>query len=133
MALNPYLHFDGRCEEAFNFYAQLLHGKIEGKFTFADAPPEMGSHADWKDKIMHARMAAGDQILLGSDAPPSRYSKPQGFSVSYSLKDPAEGERVFKALSQGGKVEMPFGKTFWSAGFGMCVDRFGIPWMINCE
>lgn len=133
MHLNPYLLFDGQCEAAFKFYAQALHGKIESIFKHSDAPPEMKTAPEWKDKVMHARFVVGDQVLLGSDAPPSHYSKPQGFSVSYSLKDAAEGSRVFNELSQGGEIKMPFGKTFWSPGFGMFVDRFGIPWMINCE
>lgn len=133
MKIHPYLHFDGRCEAAFNFYAKVLHGQIEAKMTFADAPPEMGSHADWKDKIMHARMAIGDQVILGSDAPPTRYNKPAGFSVSITLKDVAEGKRIFDELSKGGQTVMPFGKTFWSPGFGMCTDQFNISWMVNCE
>jgi PhnB protein len=133
MHLNPYLLFDGHCEAAFKFYAQVLKGKIESIFKHSEAPPEMKVAFDWKDKVMHARLVVGDQVLLGSDAPPSHYSKPQGFSVSYSLKDTAEGSRVFNELSQGGQIKMPFGKTFWSPGFGMLEDRFGIPWMINCE
>ena len=133
MKIHPYLNFDGRCEAAFNFYAKLMGGKLELKMTFAQAPPEMGSHADWKDKIMHARLVIGDQVILGSDAPPSRYNKPAGTFVSLSLKDPAEGKRIFDGLSTGGQTLMPFSKTFWSPGFGMCTDQFNIPWMINCE
>src|ERR1700761_2241 len=133
MKINPYLNFDGRCEEAFTFYAKVLGGKIEGKFTFAEAPPEMGSHADWKDKIMHARLVIGDQVILGSDAPPGRYGKPAGTFVSLSLKDPNEGKRIFESFSAGGQTLMPYGKTFWSPGFGMCIDKYSIPWMINCE
>lgn len=133
MKIHPYLNFDGRCEAAFNFYAKVMGGKLEAKFTFAEAPPEMGSHADWKDKVMHARLVIGDQVILGSDAPPSRYNKPEGTFVSLSLKDAAEGKRIFDALSNGGQTLMPFGKTFWSPGFGMCVDAFNIPWMVNVE
>jgi PhnB protein len=70
---------------------------------------------------------------MASDAPPGRFSPQQGFSVSLSMKDPAEGERVFNALAEGGKITMPYQKTFWAAGFGMVTDRFGIPWMVNCE
>ena len=89
--------------------------------------------ADWGDKVMHATLTFGDQVLMGADAPPSRYAKPQGLTISVGLSDPAEGERIFKALAEGGAIVMPFGKTFWSPGFGMATDRFGIPWMVNCE
>ena len=81
---------------------------------------------------MHARMSIDGQVLMASDAPPDHFHKPQGFAVSITVEDPAEAERKFKALSEGGSVNMPFGKTFFSKGFGMCVDQFGIPWMVNC-
>jgi PhnB protein len=89
--------------------------------------------AEWRSKILHARLVVGDQVLMGSDAPPDRQQKPQGFSLSISINDPAEAERVFHALVENGTVTMPFGETFWAVRFGMLVDRFGIPWMINCE
>ena len=83
---------------------------------------------------MHARLAFDDGELMGCDPPPGRYEKPSGFSVSLNFKDPAHGKRVFESLAENGTIEMPFGETFWSAGFGMLVDRFGIPWMIeSCE
>jgi PhnB protein len=78
-------------------------------------------------------MTVGDAVLMASDAPPDRYEKPSGFSVSIQVKDPAEGERLFNALAENGTTHMPFGQTFWSPGFGMCIDQFGIPWMVNCE
>ena len=89
-------------------------------------PPER------KKKIMHARISIDGEVLMASDAPPDHFHKPQGFSVSLTVEDPADAERKFKALSEGGSVNMPFGKTFFSKGFGMCVDQFGIPWMVNC-
>jgi PhnB protein len=89
--------------------------------------------ADWHDKVIHARLVVDGRVLMGSDAPPAHYATPQGFSVSVSVTDPAAGERIFTALVKDGKVEMPFQKTFWSAGFGMGKDRFGIAWMVNCE
>ena len=133
MQLNPYLFFNGQCEVAFKFYAQLLGGKIDGMLTHAGTPAEQQVPAEWRDKIMHARLIVGDQVLMASDAPPDHYEKPTGFSVSIQIKDKAEAERIFNALAEGGKVQMPFGQTFWAAGFGMCADRFGIPWMVNCE
>ncbi|HEY7786734.1 MAG TPA: VOC family protein [Pyrinomonadaceae bacterium] len=133
MELNPYLLFSGDCEEAFKFYAQTFGGKIEGMSTHADTPSEQHVPAEWRNKILHARMVIGDQVLMGSDAPPGHYQKPQGFSVSIRVKDVAEGERIYKALAQGGTVTMEFQQTFWAVRFGMLVDRFGIPWFINVE
>ena len=97
-----------------------------------EAPPDMPSPPERKKQIMHARMSIGGQILMASDAPPDHFQKPQGFAVSLNVTDPAEAERKFKALCEGGNVNMPFGKTFFSRGFGMCIDQFGIPWMVNC-
>jgi len=90
-------------------------------------PPE------WHDKIMHARLTVGDETLMGSDAPPGRYEAMKGFSVTLGIADPADAERIFQALAQGGTVRMPIQPTFWAQRFGMLVDRFGTPWMINCE
>lgn len=89
--------------------------------------------SEWRNKIIHARMVVGDKVLMGSDAPPEHYEEPKGFSVSFSIKDAREAERIFHDLAQNGKVRMPIQKTFWSVRFGMVIDRFGIPWMINCE
>ena len=82
---------------------------------------------------MHASISIDGEVLMGSDAPPGHFNKPQGFSVSLMVEDPADAERKFKALSEGGSVNMPIGKTFFSKAFGMCVDGFGIPWMVNCR
>jgi len=133
MSLNPYLHFNGQCETAFKFYEKVLGGKIESMMTHGDSPMADKVSADWRNKIMHARLNVGDGVLMGSDAPPQYYKKPQGFSVSFSLKDPAKAEKIFKALSEKGAVEMPLQQTFWAKRFGMCTDQFGIAWMINCE
>ena len=129
--LCSYLFYDSNCEAAFKFYEKTLGGKIEMMLRNEDAPPEMPSPPERKHKIMHARMTIGDQVLMASDAPPDHFHKPQGFAVSLTVADPAEAERKFKALSEGGSVNMPFGKTFFSKGFGMCNDQFGIPWMVN--
>jgi PhnB protein len=135
MQLNSHLHFSGQCEEAFQFYEKCLGGKIDGLFRYEGAPGEAAQSlpADWRNKIMHAHMTIGDQILMGMDAPPERFQKPQGFHVNINVKNVAEGKRIFDSLSQGGKVVMPFGPTFWSPGFAMFSDRFGTPWMVNCE
>lgn len=133
MQLNPYLFFNGQCEAAFKFYEQCLGGKIVAMFSHAGTPAEEQVPANWRDKIMHARMLVGDEALMGSDAPPEHYEQTKGFSVSLSIDDPAQAEHVFNALAEKGTVKMPFQRTFWAVGFGMLVDRFGIPWMINCE
>ena len=133
MQMNPYLLFDGQCEAAFKFYEKCLGGKIEAMMPHEGTPAADHVPAEWRSKILHARMVVGDQILMASDAPPGRQEKPQGFSVNLAFKDPSEAERVFKALAENGSVQMPFQKTFWAERFGMLVDRFGIPWMINCE
>ena len=131
--LSPYLFYDSNCEAAFKFYEKTLGGKIEVMLRNEEGPPEMASPPERKHKIMHARMTIGGQVLMASDAPPDHFHKPQGFSVSLTFTDPAEAERKFKALSEGGSVNMPFGKTFFSQGFGMCSDQFGIPWMVSCS
>ena len=133
MQLNPYLTFNGQCETAFKFYEKCLGGKIEAMFRHAGTPAEQHVPPEWREKIMHARLAVNDEVLMGSDAPPDHYKEPKGFSVSLQFKDIKEAERVFHALAENGKVGMPLQQTFWAARFGTVVDRFGIPWMINGE
>jgi PhnB protein len=133
MQLSPYLLFNGNCEEALKFYEQALGGKIEALMKFAGSPAAEHVPPAWGDKVLHATIKIDGNVLMASDAPPPQYEKPQGISVSIGLNDRERGERIFNALAQGGTVTMPFEKTFWASGFGMCVDRFGIPWMVNCE
>jgi PhnB protein len=133
MQLNPYLNFNGQCEAAFKFYEKTLGGKIEAMFTHAGTPAEQQTPPEWRDKILHARLTVGDNVLMASDAPSDCYEEPKGFSVSLQINDPKEAERIFYALAENGKVQMAIQETFWAARFGMLVDQFGIPWMINCE
>jgi PhnB protein len=133
MQLNPYLFFDGQCETAFKFYAQLLGGEIVAMMRHEGSPMEQNVPPEWRQKIMHARLVAGGQVLMGSDVPPDQRQPAQGFSVTLGVDEPAEAERIFAALAQGGAVHMPMQQTFWAVRFGMLVDQFGIPWMINCE
>lgn len=133
MQINPYLLFTGQCEEAFKFYEKLLGGKIEFITTHEGTPAASQVPSEWLKKIMHVRMSVNGQVLMGSDAPPGRQQKPQGFSVNVSLKEPAEADRIFQGLAENGQVKMPIQETFWAERFGMLVDRFGIPWMVNCE
>ncbi|MEY2413415.1 MAG: PhnB protein [Acidobacteriaceae bacterium] len=133
MEINPYVLFDGRCEEAFRFYERCLGGKIETMMPHEGTPAAEHTPANWLKKILHARLNVKGGILMGSDAPPGHYEKPQGFSVSLSLNDPKEAERIFHDLSEKATIHMPLAPTFWAERFGMLTDRFGIPWMINCE
>ncbi len=131
MQINPYLQFPGTCEAAFQFYESALGGKITFKMTHGQAP--MAAPPGWEDKIMHATLTVGDAVFMGSDAPPNHYQKPAGSTVSISIKDLADAEKIFANLSEGANIIMPLQKTFWAQGFGMLTDRFGTPWMINCE
>ena len=133
MQLNPYLFFNGQCEAAFKFYERCLGGKIDAMMPHAGTPAEEHAPPEWRDKILHARLVVNGEALMGSDAPPGHYQKPQGFSVAIQVKDPAEAERIFKALSEKGAIQMPLSETFFAVRFGMLVDQFGIPWMVNCE
>jgi PhnB protein len=133
MHLNPYLMFDGKCEEAFKFYAKVLGGEIVAMLPHEGTPAATHVSPEWQKKILHARLAFGDDVLMGSDAPPERYKPMQGFSVTLLPKEPAEAERIFAALAEKASVSMPLGETFFAHRFGMLTDRYGTPWMIVCE
>jgi PhnB protein len=134
MQLNPYLTFDGRCEDAFKFYAKVLGGEIVAMIRHEGTPAETNVPAEWRKKIMHARLIVDGEVLMGSDAPPDRSDGAmKGFSVTLSIDRPAEADRVFAALADKGTVRMPIQETFWARRFGMLTDQFGTPWMINCE
>jgi len=133
LKLTPYLSFDGHCEQAFKLYEQCLGGKITFMQTYGDSPMAAQTPTEWRKRVMHATLSVGDQLLQGSDSPPGQYQKPQGFSIAIALSDATEAERIFKALSEDGKVQMPLEETFWALRFGYLIDRFGVPWMINCE
>ena len=132
MQINGYLLYKGQCKEAFSFYEKVLSGKITMMSTHGESPMADKVAPEWRDKIIHARLEIDGQVIMGSDAPPQHFQQPQGFSMSIGIPTRAEGERIFQALSEGGTVQMPFQKTFWSSGFGMFTDRYGIPWMVNC-
>jgi PhnB protein len=133
MQMTTYLSFRGDCEAAFKFYEQCLGGQPGAVFRYAGTPMAHDVPADWSDKIMHGNLRVGDLALMGADITPDRYEAPKGFSLSIQIKDSAEAERIFRELSNEGTMVMPLEKTFWAARFGMVVDRFGIPWLINCE
>jgi len=133
MKINPYLLFGGHCETAFRFYERALGGKVVTMMTYGDSPAAEMVPADFRGKVIHATLVIGDQVIMASDSPPDRFKPPQGFSVAIEVPDPAEAERLFGALSENASVTMPMQKTFWSVRFGMLVDQFGIPWMVNCN
>jgi PhnB protein len=133
MQLVPYLAFDGQCKEALQFYEKCFDGTIDCLMTNAESPMAKHFPPEQQDRVMHARLSFGGNVLMAADAPPEHYKKPAGFSVSIHLQDVSQGKRIFESLSQGGAIEMPIQETFWSPGFGMVTDRYGIHWMINCE
>ena len=133
MQVNPYLSFNGQCEEAFKLYARVLGGQLGNIFRYTGTSLAHQVPADWQDKVMHGSVTVGGQELMGADVAPDRYEAPKGFSLSIQIKDAAEAERIFRELSDEGSMVMPLEKTFWAERFGMVIDRFGIPWMINCE
>jgi PhnB protein len=133
MSLNPYLYFDGVCEEAFKFYEQCLGGKITLMMKYEGSPMASQAPAGYATKILHAGLTLSDGLLEGCDAPPGDYKRPQSFCVMFRPKDAAEADSAFNALAEGGSIQIPIAETFWARRFGMVVDRYGIPWLINCE
>lgn len=132
MQINAYLVFNGNCEEAFNFYARCLRAEIAMLQRFGDTPGCEGMPASQRDKVMHVRLQAGDQVLMASDNHPDHpYEGVKGCSIALSVDQAEEADRIFNELSQGGTVAMPMQETFWAKRFGMLTDRFGVPWMIN--
>lgn len=129
----PYLAFNGHCKDAFTFYQSVLGGEIKAMIPHRGTPAETHVPEEWRDKIVHARLECGDLVLMAGDAPPGFYREPQGFSVHVAVDTAEEAERIFAALSENGTVKMPMGETFWALRFGMAIDRFGIPWMVNCD
>jgi PhnB protein len=136
MQIECYLFFDGNCEEALNFYAQCLGGKITTLMRFEGSPLEQQNlPPGWKQKVIHAHFQADGADFMASDgmpgAPATQYG---GFAVSlYVEKDVDQARRMFDALAAGGQVTMPFAPPFWGGHFGMLKDRFGVPWMVSTE
>jgi len=133
MKLNPYLLFDGNCEAALRFYEQALGAKTLSLMHYGGTPACAQLPADMKNKVLHARFAVGDVVVMVSDCPPDRYTKPQGQALALGTDQPAEAERLFHSLAEGGTVTMPIDKTFFAERFGMVTDKFGVPWMVSCE
>lgn len=135
MQVQPYLFFSGRCEEAMTFYGEALGAQVTYKMRFNEAPDQEGSAAmpqEWGEKIMHANVTMGENEVMMSDGMPGMPAQTfTGFSMSVTAKTLAEAQQRFDALSVGGQPMMPLQKTFWTEGFGMVQDKFGVPWMVN--
>jgi PhnB protein len=133
MRVEPYLFFEGRCEEALEFYRKALGAEVTALHRYKDSPepPEPGKCAPGSgDKVMHANVRIGETTVMMSDGRCQGKPNFQGFSLSLAVSNEAEAERYFAALSDGGQVQMPLGPTFCSSRFGMVADRFGVLWMI---
>ena len=133
--IQPYLFFGGRCEEALEFYRTALGAQVEMLIHYKDSPEPMSPGmlpADFENKVMHASFSVGASKLMASDGCQTGAGF-EGFSLSITVPTEAEADRTFTALSEGGQVQMPLGKTFWSPRFGMLTDRFGLGWMISVE
>lgn len=136
MRAEPYLFFEGRCEEAIDFYRRTLGAEVVMLMRYKDSPepPPPGMiPPESEHKIMHASLRFGDAVIMDSDGLCSGQPGFQGFSVALRLRDTAAADRLFEGLADGGKIDMPLGKTFWSPRFGMVTDRFGVGWMISVE
>jgi len=132
MQVRQYLFFDGKCEEAIEFYKSTLGAKIEMMMRFKDNPdPQPGSCPPGaENKVMHASMHIGDTLVMASDGFAKGKPEFKGFSLSVDAKDEAEAKKLFNALAQGGQVQQPLTKTFFSPSFGMVADKFGVSWMV---
>ncbi|HET6585419.1 MAG TPA: VOC family protein [Nannocystaceae bacterium] len=132
MELGTHLVFSGRCREAFEFYARVFGGTIEGMLAYGDTPMASSVPAEWSAKIVHATLSIDGRKLMGADVLPEDYARPQGFYALFT-DEPTKVKAIFEALADGGSVKMPLQATFWSPAFGVVVDRFGVPWEINAE
>lgn len=133
MLVEPYLFFDGRCEEALEFYSKAVGAEVTALIRFKDSPepvPEGMVPPGSGNKVMHANLRIGKTTVMASDGNCGGKPSFQGMSLSLSVPNAAEAERLFKALGDGGRIEMPLGKTFFSEKFGMVADRFGVSWMV---
>jgi PhnB protein len=133
MQVQPYLMFDGRCEEALEFYRQALGARVEALLRFKDSPDPQMCAAAPAEKVMHSCFRIGDTAVMASDGQCQGKASFQGFSLAITADDDADAKRRFDALTDGGQVQMPLGKTFFASSFGMVADRFGVSWMIVTE
>jgi len=132
MAFHPYLFFSGTCRQAFTRYQEIFGGELV-LLPMSDMPSDDPPPAEQADLIMHAALSFEGHLLMGSDDPTGDGGPMRGMAVNYTVPAVAEATRVFDALADGGEVTMPLSETFWSPMFGMCIDRFGTPWMVDVE
>jgi PhnB protein len=130
MHLQPYLNFDGRCDEALEFYKNALGAKVDMLMRFKDAPDKSMISPGSENKVMHSRFKVGDTVVLASDGRNTGKPNFHGIALSISADTEADAEKIFNGLAAGGQVQMPLGKTFFSAKFGMLQDKFGVGWMV---
>ncbi|HUD60829.1 MAG TPA: VOC family protein, partial [Acetobacteraceae bacterium] len=130
MQIQPYLFFDGRCEEAIDFYSRTLGAEVTMLMRFKESPDQSMVTPESKDKVMHASLRIGDATVLASDGRCMGNPSFQGFALSVTAANEAEAKRLFAALGEGGQVQMPLAKTFFSPSFGMVADQFGVGWMV---
>ena len=133
MDVNPYLLFNGRCEQALEFYRTAIGATDVHLIRFHEAPPGASMPGAQPDQVMHASFRIGDSTILASDGPGHGSSRFEGFSLSINAASDGEAKRLFDALAQGGQVRMPLARTFWTSSFGMLVDKFGVGWMVSVE
>ncbi len=132
MTVIPYLHFEGEAEEALNFYKKIFDGEITMTSRYGEAP--MPVDEDWKNKLMHARLKFGNNMIYLSDGPKGyKSSKDGNIQLSVDVPDENKIEEIFSKMAEGGQVTMPLANQFWGAKFGMLKDKFGVSWMFNCE
>jgi PhnB protein len=127
------LIFNGECDAAFTLYQQCLGGTVTFRLAWGDSPMADQAPAEWRDKILHATLTLGGTALSGADVLPGAYQRPRGFQIQLNLDDVAAADRIFTQFAEGGEVTVPLQQTFWAHRFGAVVDRFGVPWSINCE
>jgi PhnB protein len=130
MNVQPYISFEGRAQEAIDFYKSALGAKVEAIMQFKDAPPDMQANMPNKDKVMHSAFKVGDTTIMATDGQCSGKAEFSGITLTIQANSDAEAEKLFNALAQGGKVNMPMSETFFATRFGMVADKFGVGWMV---
>jgi len=130
MNVQPYISFEGRAQEAIDFYKTALGAEVEVVMQFKDAPPDMQANMPNKDKVMHSAFKVGDTTIMATDGQCSGKSEFSGITLTIQANSDAEAEKLFNALAQGGKVNMPMSETFFATRFGMVADKFGVSWMV---
>ena len=133
MRISPHLCFDGQCRIAFLEYQRILGGKIQTMLTYGESPMASSTDSQWRDRIVHASLVLDQIELTGVDMLADTYRRPQGFFVTLTVSGAPRAKDIFNALGAEGSIQVPFQQTFWSAGFGVLVDRYGIPWEINTD